>query len=205
MDSGFQGVFVAERIVKKRQAKNGSGVEYLIKWKGWSPYHNTWEPEGNVLDKGLVDDFEAKQIRLKIKSEIEADRNGTGGKVNEKSKPLPIPYTHYHTRKIESFINGAGTPKTGERMDGSRKTLENSRKPKEIMSGKAFHNHQSSRPKTTSSISDSAYVDSLATTLSKFSNVNQEFVKSQVQNVLAHCLLSQETDQALPTFVRSNW
>jgi len=202
METEFHGVFVAERIVKRRHVKNGGGVEYLIKWKGWSPYHNTWEPEGNVLDKGLIAEYEAKQLKLKIKAESETDSRRTSGvgKVNEKTKSPSIPFTHYHTRKIESFINGTGSPKgerNGEKMGGSRKASEHSKK-QERIPGTASHQ---SRPKT--SISDPVFADSVAATLNKFSSVNQEFVKSQVQNVLAHCLLSQESDQALPNFVRS--
>jgi len=204
METEFHGVFVAERIAKKRYAKNGGGVEYLIKWKGWSPYHNTWEPEGNVLDKGLIAEYEAKQLRLKIKAENETESRRTtpAGKLNEKTKSLSIPYTHYHTRKIENFINGASSPKgerNEEKIDGSRKASNHSRK-QEKVSAKAF---QQSRPKT--STSNPAFSNSVAESLCKFSSVNQEFVKSQVQNVLAHCLLSQETEQELPTFIRSGW
>ncbi|XP_045542900.1 chromobox protein homolog 7 [Papilio machaon] len=49
-------VYAAERIMKKRIRKNK--VEYYVKWKGWKPKHNTWEPEENILDPRLIQSFE---------------------------------------------------------------------------------------------------------------------------------------------------
>lgn len=51
-------VFAAERINKKRM-KNGN-IEYLVKWKGWSPKYSTWEPEENILDQRLIQIFKEK-------------------------------------------------------------------------------------------------------------------------------------------------
>ncbi|XP_055944238.1 polycomb group protein Pc-like [Argiope bruennichi] len=66
------GVFTAECIQKKRIRKGR--VEYLIKWKGWSQKHNTWEPEENIFDFRLIDAFEASQ-------------NKTGGPAKRGPKP----------------------------------------------------------------------------------------------------------------------
>ncbi|CAB3374960.1 Hypothetical predicted protein [Cloeon dipterum] len=49
-------VYAAERIMKKRLRKGG--VEYFVKWKGWSQKHSTWEPEENILDGRLIEIFE---------------------------------------------------------------------------------------------------------------------------------------------------
>ncbi|GJQ80403.1 putative CBX family C-terminal motif [Trypoxylus dichotomus] len=48
-------VYAAERIIKKRTRKGVT--EYYVKWKGWGPKHNTWEPEHNILDDRLIDSF----------------------------------------------------------------------------------------------------------------------------------------------------
>ncbi|RZF42601.1 hypothetical protein LSTR_LSTR001396 [Laodelphax striatellus] len=53
-------VYAAERIMKKRHRK-GRGVEYFVKWKGWSTKHSTWEPEENILDGRLIDIFEQRE------------------------------------------------------------------------------------------------------------------------------------------------
>jgi hypothetical protein len=45
-----------ERVVDMRSGF--SGVEYLIKWQGWSEEENTWEPENHLQNcKQLLNDF----------------------------------------------------------------------------------------------------------------------------------------------------
>ncbi|XP_076001708.1 E3 SUMO-protein ligase CBX4-like [Genypterus blacodes] len=52
-------VFAVESIEKKRSRKGR--IEYLVKWRGWSPKYNTWEPEENILDPRLLDAFQARE------------------------------------------------------------------------------------------------------------------------------------------------
>ncbi|XP_057699630.1 E3 SUMO-protein ligase CBX4-like [Corythoichthys intestinalis] len=52
-------VFAVESIEKKRSRKGR--VEYLVKWRGWSPKYSTWEPEENILDPRLLDAFEDRE------------------------------------------------------------------------------------------------------------------------------------------------
>nr|XP_057938800.1 E3 SUMO-protein ligase CBX4-like [Doryrhamphus excisus] len=52
-------VFAVESIEKKRSRKGR--LEYLVKWRGWSPKYNTWEPEENILDPRLLDAFEERE------------------------------------------------------------------------------------------------------------------------------------------------
>ncbi|XP_078450087.1 uncharacterized protein LOC144718587 [Lampetra planeri] len=54
-------VFAVERINKKRIRKGM--VQYLVKWKGWSPKYSTWEPEENILDPRLVMAYEEREQR----------------------------------------------------------------------------------------------------------------------------------------------
>ncbi|CAN0013414.1 unnamed protein product [Lampetra planeri] len=57
-------VFAVEQIQKKRVRKGR--VEYLVKWRGWAPRHNTWEPEENILDPRLVVAFEEREQRERV-------------------------------------------------------------------------------------------------------------------------------------------
>ena len=43
-------------MIKKRVCKGK--VEYLVKWEGYDTNENTWEPEENVLNKRLIEEFE---------------------------------------------------------------------------------------------------------------------------------------------------
>ncbi|CAN9510789.1 unnamed protein product [Ophioblennius macclurei] len=52
-------VFAAESIIKRRVRKGR--LEYLVKWKGWSPKYSTWEPEENILDQRLFVAFEQRE------------------------------------------------------------------------------------------------------------------------------------------------
>uniref|UniRef100_A0A8C5N626 Chromo domain-containing protein n=1 Tax=Gouania willdenowi TaxID=441366 RepID=A0A8C5N626_GOUWI len=53
-------VFAAESIIKRRIRKGR--IEYLVKWKGWSPKYSTWEPEENILDSRLFVAFEQRSV-----------------------------------------------------------------------------------------------------------------------------------------------
>ncbi|XP_076871584.1 E3 SUMO-protein ligase CBX4-like isoform X2 [Brachyhypopomus gauderio] len=52
-------VFAVESIEKKRIRKGR--FEYLVKWRGWSPRYNTWEPEENILDPRLLVAFQNRE------------------------------------------------------------------------------------------------------------------------------------------------
>jgi len=64
MDISDEMVFAAEKISKKRLRKGK--VEYLVKWQGWGPKYNTWEPEENILDPRLIEQFKVKQEQLTV-------------------------------------------------------------------------------------------------------------------------------------------
>ncbi len=49
---GSNDVFEVERILLHRDVKRGRRVvrEFLLKWQGYGPEHNTWEPERNLVN-----------------------------------------------------------------------------------------------------------------------------------------------------------
>merc|ERR1712226_1404544 len=58
-DMGDQ-VFAAEALTRKRV--KGGRTEYLVKWKGWSAKHNSWEPEENILDPRLIHQYNRRVV-----------------------------------------------------------------------------------------------------------------------------------------------
>ncbi|TNM97118.1 hypothetical protein fugu_015274 [Takifugu bimaculatus] len=52
-------VFDAECILNKRLRKGK--LEFLVKWRGWSAKHNSWEPQENILDPRLLAAFNKKE------------------------------------------------------------------------------------------------------------------------------------------------
>ena len=61
-----QSIFAAERILKKR--KRRGKMQYKVKWLGYPEDQSTWEPEENILDKRLIEQFEHGQKRNQRKS-----------------------------------------------------------------------------------------------------------------------------------------
>ncbi|GLV34311.1 Polycomb [Carabus blaptoides fortunei] len=100
-------VYAAERIMKKRMRRGKA--EYLVKWKGWSQKHSTWEPEENILDVRLIDIYEqgqksesskrgpkrkdhrtTEQLQQQVETEDEAPA-GTGDESNQEDTTQVLP------------------------------------------------------------------------------------------------------------------
>ncbi|KAJ8246391.1 hypothetical protein GJAV_G00267240 [Gymnothorax javanicus] len=98
-------VFDAECILSKRPKKGK--FEYLVKWRGWSSKHNSWEPEANILDPRLLAAFH--------KSEQEKDillrNNGKRprGRPRKNAPPVPVP-----TKSGRSSSNSSSSSSASE-------------------------------------------------------------------------------------------
>ena len=58
--SPLKGIYEVETLLDMRETAGGER-EFLIKWKGWGPSWNNWEPEENILDRRLLRKFNKKK------------------------------------------------------------------------------------------------------------------------------------------------
>jgi hypothetical protein len=56
-------LFLVDQLLDRRSHMKGRKrvTEYLVKWKGYAPEHNTWEPASNIEDPDLIKQFEARE------------------------------------------------------------------------------------------------------------------------------------------------
>ena len=52
-------LFKVDALLDSRMRKKGSKriTEYLVRWAGYSPIHDSWEPASNILDPALISEF----------------------------------------------------------------------------------------------------------------------------------------------------
>jgi hypothetical protein len=76
-DEGYDQWEVDAVLNKKRV---GNKVKYLIKWKGYSAYNNTWEPVEHLMNaREYIEEFEAAQAEKKrIEDELHARQKAKG-------------------------------------------------------------------------------------------------------------------------------
>ncbi|KAK5905438.1 hypothetical protein CgunFtcFv8_001403 [Champsocephalus gunnari] len=96
-------VFDAECILSKRPRKGK--CEYLVKWRGWSSKHNSWEPEENILDPRLLAAFHKREQEKELLFQIKGKRpRGRPRKI------LPAPALSKDGRMSSSSCSGLSSP-----------------------------------------------------------------------------------------------
>ena len=81
-------------------------VEYLVKWKDWGPKYSTWEPEENILDARLIEQFNEKQ---KEQNNVNHSNKNSGksqssrglGKIKKPEKALKVKLPEPKTSSIK--------------------------------------------------------------------------------------------------------
>ncbi|XP_034426029.1 chromobox protein homolog 2-like [Hippoglossus hippoglossus] len=109
-------VFDAECILSKRPRKGK--FEYLVKWRGWSSKHNSWEPEENILDPRLLAAFHKREQERELLFQKKGKRpRGRPRKI------LPAPTTTKDSRSSSSSSSAvsSSTSSSSEDEDHTKK------------------------------------------------------------------------------------
>ncbi|XP_056362107.1 chromobox protein homolog 2 [Oenanthe melanoleuca] len=104
-------VFAAECILSKRLRKGK--LEYLVKWRGWSSKHNSWEPEENILDPRLLLAFQKKE------DEKEAQNRKRGKRPRGRPRKNVEPEMPAKTKSSSSSSSTSSSSSSSEEEDES--------------------------------------------------------------------------------------
>ena len=52
-----EAVYTVDRLLDHRTGRRKNLKEFLVRWEGYGPEHDSWEPEANLLDPKLVQDY----------------------------------------------------------------------------------------------------------------------------------------------------
>ncbi|XP_029282857.1 chromobox protein homolog 2-like isoform X2 [Cottoperca gobio] len=110
-------VFDAECILSKRPRKGK--FEYLVKWRGWSSKHNSWEPEENILDPRLLAAFHKREQEKELLFQTKGKRpRGRPRKI------LPAPAATKDSRSSSSsssVLSSSASSSSSEDEDHTKK------------------------------------------------------------------------------------
>ncbi|XP_037133242.1 chromobox protein homolog 2-like isoform X2 [Syngnathus acus] len=116
-------VFDAECILSKRPRKGK--FEYLVKWRGWSSKHNSWEPEENILDPRLLAAFHKREQER----DLLFQKKGKRPRGRPRKFPLPVPPAAKDNRSSSSSFSGASSSASEEDEEAERRKAEGAAMP----------------------------------------------------------------------------
>ena len=73
-----------DAILDSRKIGRRCALEYLVRWKGYSPLHDSWEPTANISVPQLIKEFYQKKPTAVRMVFIE-------GKDEERTAPMILP------------------------------------------------------------------------------------------------------------------
>ncbi|XP_075871886.1 chromobox protein homolog 2 [Nelusetta ayraudi] len=102
-------VFDAECILNKRLRKGK--LEFLVKWRGWSSKHNSWEPQENILDPRLLAAFNKKEQEKELLIRKKGKR--------PRGRPRKIPENVPEAPKSSSSSSGSSSSSSSDSSSSS--------------------------------------------------------------------------------------
>lgn len=110
---------LAHKIINKK-------LHYFIKWQSWSEEYNTWEPEKNIKDKSLIENYQGrnriKRKSLSVPSMEVVVRNSDG---NGKNTNMPAKKKQKTSGEKSTVVAAAKSSTTIGRSSSSSNELKN--------------------------------------------------------------------------------
>lgn len=107
-------VYPMERIEEHRVDANGR-VEYFIKWDGWSPKHNTWEPRENIIDMQTIIEYHKRNASAggRLLGAKRRPRSDPYGSESSEDEPILNATKRGETKaSLSSTLSKKATPRT---------------------------------------------------------------------------------------------
>ena len=82
--------YKVEMILDSQQKGRGHKLEYLVRWKGWGPAHDSWEPKENIHADNLVKEF-YRQHPMSIRRVVIGPLNDSEFTFTTPPTPPPTP------------------------------------------------------------------------------------------------------------------
>uniref|UniRef100_A0A8P4KPT9 Chromo domain-containing protein n=1 Tax=Dicentrarchus labrax TaxID=13489 RepID=A0A8P4KPT9_DICLA len=110
-------VFDAECILSKRPRKGK--FEYLVKWRGWSSKHNSWEPEENILDPRLLAAFHKREQERELLFQKKGKR--PRGRPRKILPPAPAAANSRSSSSSSSVLSSSASSSSSEDEEHTKK------------------------------------------------------------------------------------
>lgn len=182
-------VFAAERITKKRLRKGKT--EYLVKWKGWGPKYSTWEPEENILDGRLIEQFDKKVLSSSGPNLSDSGTANPGKRGRSKTTDASTAKTKPPAKKEKKSIHSLGkSDKLVDQLMDQEKNKDKNSKIQTELNGKDLKNEEDAFEKTAQELEEVlkhklSYTEPLKSPVQNYNSANsitngQSTVKKQI-------------------------
>lgn len=130
-------VFDVEKIIDKREGSNG--FEYYVKWLGWPPSANTWEPAANIAHlPEVIEEFE-KESKKSSSSQASSKKRVALKVDNDELSDVDL--------SIYDFVDSADDSPRKRRATGTpKKSPRSAVKPVAMSSGLKFSPSPETKP-----------------------------------------------------------
>uniref|UniRef100_A0A183S7H9 Chromo domain-containing protein n=1 Tax=Schistocephalus solidus TaxID=70667 RepID=A0A183S7H9_SCHSO len=161
--------FIVEKIVGRRVKKGRT--EYLVRWKGFPPEHDSWEPQHHLHEacNPLIEAFNAQRQALKLEASEQHSNKPVSSRFPD---PVSAAHPSQHIASEDSNSTSSSDSPSGARVHRNKRTISTSQvtprplveptptaiyssRPQESRPAGAVHKHSLDR--TTSGNGKSAY------------------------------------------------